>query len=131
MSKYVELKAQAEKYLKQAELLLVKETKEAIVEIKRLMKLYNLTAEDIGLAAGRPPKAGSKRGRKPGPRTAGKRSSSRAKKTGPTQSKDGRATVAPKYRDPATGATWTGRGKKPKWLSAQLEAGQTIDQFKI
>ena len=24
--------------------------------------------------------------------------------------------VAPKYRDPATGATWTGRGKPPKWI---------------
>ncbi|MEQ6436296.1 H-NS histone family protein [Comamonas sp. w2-DMI] len=25
--------------------------------------------------------------------------------------------VAPKYRDPATGRTWSGRGKAPKWLS--------------
>lgn len=25
-------------------------------------------------------------------------------------------TVAPKYRDPATGATWTGRGKAPLWI---------------
>jgi DNA-binding protein H-NS len=24
--------------------------------------------------------------------------------------------VAPKYRDPATGATWTGRGKPPVWI---------------
>ena len=24
--------------------------------------------------------------------------------------------VAPKYRDPATGTTWTGRGMKPKWM---------------
>lgn len=27
------------------------------------------------------------------------------------------ATVAPKYRDPATGATWTGRGKAPRWIA--------------
>lgn len=27
-------------------------------------------------------------------------------------------TVAPKYRDPATGATWTGRGKPPRWMAA-------------
>jgi DNA-binding protein H-NS len=27
-----------------------------------------------------------------------------------------RAAVEPKYRDPATGTTWTGRGKAPKWL---------------
>lgn len=24
--------------------------------------------------------------------------------------------VAPKYRDPATGQTWTGRGKAPRWI---------------
>ncbi len=27
--------------------------------------------------------------------------------------------VAPKYRDPATGQTWTGRGKAPKWIEGQ------------
>lgn len=25
----------------------------------------------------------------------------------------------PKYRDPATGATWTGRGKPPKWIEGK------------
>lgn len=29
------------------------------------------------------------------------------------------AKVAPKYRDPATGQTWTGRGKPPKWIADQ------------
>jgi DNA-binding protein H-NS len=28
-------------------------------------------------------------------------------------------TVAPKYRDDATGATWTGRGKPPRWLNGK------------
>ena len=27
--------------------------------------------------------------------------------------------VAPKYRNPATGQTWTGRGKAPKWIDGQ------------
>ena len=27
------------------------------------------------------------------------------------------AKIAPKYRDPASGATWTGRGKAPKWIA--------------
>jgi len=26
--------------------------------------------------------------------------------------------VAPKYRDPATGTTWTGRGRAPLWFDA-------------
>ena len=27
--------------------------------------------------------------------------------------------VAPKYRNPATGQTWTGRGKPPRWIQDQ------------
>ena len=27
--------------------------------------------------------------------------------------------VAAKYRDPATGQTWTGRGKAPKWIDGK------------
>ena len=30
-----------------------------------------------------------------------------------------RAKVAPKYRDPATGTTWSGRGKPPAWISGK------------
>jgi len=40
--------------------------------------------------------------------------------------------VAPKYIDPTDGSnTWTGRGKKPKWVEAQLEAGKTLDDLLI
>lgn len=28
-----------------------------------------------------------------------------------------RAPVAPKYQDPKTGATWSGRGKPPAWIA--------------
>lgn len=27
--------------------------------------------------------------------------------------------VAPKYRNPSTGDTWTGRGKAPKWIEGR------------
>ena len=30
--------------------------------------------------------------------------------------------VAAKYRDPASGATWTGRGKAPKWIDGKDRA---------
>lgn len=30
--------------------------------------------------------------------------------------------VAAKYRDPATGKTWTGRGKAPRWLDGKDRA---------
>jgi DNA-binding protein H-NS len=42
--------------------------------------------------------------------------SSRAGKT--------RGKVKPKYRNPATGETWTGRGKRPRWFNAALSAGK-------
>jgi DNA-binding protein H-NS len=45
--------------------------------------------------------------------------------------KDGRSVVLPKYRNPASGQTWTGRGKKPKWLEAALANGKKISDFKI
>lgn len=35
-------------------------------------------------------------------------------------------TVAPKYRDPSTGATWSGRGKAPLWIAHRDRA-----QFEI
>ena len=36
--------------------------------------------------------------------------------------------VAPKYRDPATGQTWTGRGKPPKWIQDQDRSRFLISQ---
>ncbi len=39
--------------------------------------------------------------------------------------------VAPKYRNKATGDTWTGRGLQPKWLRAALEAGKKLEDFTI
>ena len=34
----------------------------------------------------------------------------------PKRTADKREKVEPKFRDPATGATWTGRGKPPAWI---------------
>ena len=34
--------------------------------------------------------------------------------------------VAIKYRDPATGATWTGRGREPKWIEGKDRAGYLV-----
>lgn len=38
----------------------------------------------------------------------------------------GAKAVAPRYRDPATGATWSGRGKKPAWVVAALAEGRAL-----
>jgi DNA-binding protein H-NS len=40
--------------------------------------------------------------------------------------------VLPKYFNPqAPSQTWSGRGKRPRWLVAALKAGQKLDEFKI
>jgi DNA-binding protein H-NS len=44
---------------------------------------------------------------------------------------DKRMKVVPKYRDPASGATWSGRGVMPQWMAAQVNAGASKDQFLI
>lgn len=41
------------------------------------------------------------------------------------------STVAPKFKDPATGACWSGRGLQPKWLRAAIAGGATLDSFRV
>lgn len=77
------------------------ERNEAISKVRALMAEHGLTASDLV-----------------------------AKSTSPRASTSGRK-VAAKYRDPASGQTWTGRGLKPKWLSAALEAGKQLTDFAV
>jgi DNA-binding protein H-NS len=40
--------------------------------------------------------------------------------------------VLPKYCNPlAPSETWSGRGKRPRWLVAALETGHRLDEFEI
>jgi DNA-binding protein H-NS len=39
--------------------------------------------------------------------------------------------VLPKYRDPQTSQTWSGRGKQPRWLIAAMKSGHKIEEFRI
>jgi DNA-binding protein H-NS len=40
--------------------------------------------------------------------------------------------VLPKYQNPKNPAeTWSGRGKQPRWLTAQLRAGRRLEDFLI
>jgi len=40
--------------------------------------------------------------------------------------------VLPKYRNPdRPSQTWAGRGKKPRWMVAQLRSGKRLDDFRI
>ena len=92
---YTELLAQRRELDEKIEAIRKEEQAGAISKIRQIVADYGLTADDI---FGRSTKA---------------RSSSSG------------STVAPKYRDPATGQTWTGRGKPPKWI-ADKDRGQFI-----
>ena len=40
--------------------------------------------------------------------------------------------VAPKYQNPADPSqTWTGRGRKPLWVEAELKSGKTLEDLAI
>lgn len=78
------------------------ERAQAIAKVRALMNEYGLTLADLGSSR---------------PATAPRKVSG--------------GTVAPKYRHPQTGETWSGRGLQPKWLRSALEAGAQIDDFKL
>ncbi|HEU4457753.1 MAG TPA: H-NS histone family protein [Methylibium sp.] len=78
---------------------------DVVNRIKSLMSEHGISMADLGGRGGRGK-------RTPTPKTGGGK-------------------VAPKYRNSATGDTWTGRGLQPKWLKALLASGRKIDEFKI
>jgi DNA-binding protein H-NS len=41
------------------------------------------------------------------------------------------SSVAAKYKNPETGATWSGRGLKPRWLDAALQGGRQLADFAL
>jgi DNA-binding protein H-NS len=45
--------------------------------------------------------------------------------------KAGGSKVAVKYRDAATGNTWSGRGLRPNWLKAALNSGKKLEDFAV
>ena len=79
------------------------ERADAIAKVKSLMAEYGLSAADI---------AGKTSGPAPKPASAGKK-------------------VAPKYRNPSTGETWTGRGLQPNWLKSALATGKKLSDFAL
>jgi len=39
--------------------------------------------------------------------------------------------AAAKYRDPVSGKTWSGRGRRPAWVVAAESEGKGVDSFRI
>lgn len=91
MASYKELVAQRDKLEKQIEEAHAREVAEVIVELKQKIQAYGLSAKDLGLA------------------------------TTDTRRRAARAPLAAKYMNPATGETWSGRGRAPKWIGKSKE----------
>lgn len=108
MTTYVELMAQIEALQKQAAALRKSEIASVIEEIKQKMRDYDLTPADLGFAVASAARSENATGRQPK-----------------------RSAVKPKYQDPVSGKTWTGRGVMPKWLKDAIDAGRSRDEFLI
>jgi len=96
---------------KQAAALDQKQRGPVLTDIVRTMRQYDITPEDIATAFTRKLR---------GPAPA-------ATKNPPAVRKP----VPPKFRHPETGATWSGRGKPPRWISDAEGAGKSRDEFLI
>lgn len=101
MASLHELLAQKEALDREIERTKKQERADAITKVRTLMSEYGLKASDLSARAPAKPKGGS-----------GKK-------------------VAAKYRNAATGESWSGRGLQPKWLKAALAAGRKLGDFAI
>ena len=61
-----------------------------------------------------------------------KKVASKVRRTTSKKKSKKRGKVAPKYRNPENSdETWTGRGRKPLWVVAQLDSGTKIEDLEI
>jgi DNA-binding protein H-NS len=125
MATYSELVQQITDLQKQAERQRKEEYSAVIKTIKKQIVEYGISAEELGFSAGKP---AAKRGRKAG--TKATKSGKPGRKPRAKRSNAG-VKVAPKYRDAATGSTWTGRGKMPRWVAEATATGRTLESFLI
>lgn len=49
----------------------------------------------------------------------------------PAASRPRRGVLAPKYRDPVSGRTWSGKGRKPAWVHEHIERGGSLDELAV
>ena len=87
-----EIEKKIEELKAQADAVKAQEKSQAIDAARAMIVSYGITARDLGLD--KPVKI------RPGPKVGKK--------------------IPPKYRDPVSGATWSGRGKTPKWFNGSL-----------
>lgn len=105
MATYLELKAQAEKLLEEAEHLRRQEISVVVNDIKAKIAEYGLSAADLGFTNIAAPR-----------KAAGR--------------KVEQAVSAVRYRGP-NGEPWSGMGRQPQWLKNALAEGKSKEDFRV
>ncbi len=113
----LKLEKEINKLQKQMENLQSKQRAPVIASIVRSMREYDIGVEEITAALGR--------------RAGGRPAAGGARKAASKAAKTTKRVIAPKYRHPETQATWTGRGKAPRWITDAEAQGQSRDSFLI
>lgn len=108
---YAALQQQISQLQKQAERLRAAEVAGVIERIREAIPVYNLSVADLFGAAPT-------------------RKTKRADTSAAVAAAPKKASVA-KYRDPASGKTWTGVGKRPGWFVAAVEGGADLQTLSI
>jgi DNA-binding protein H-NS len=106
--------------------------KEEIAHVKKAiqskMAEYQLSLHDLG-AAGVAAYASARKSMSDSKAAAVK--TKVAKTPAKSAGKDKRSVVKPKYKHAKSGATWSGRGKTPRWMADEIKAGKKRDSFLI
>ena len=106
MRTYQEYLKQIDQLTKEAEKVRQAELSAAIADIKAKMAQYGIRISDIA-------------GKELGERSVRKQTAGEPKKK-----------VPPKYRG-SNGELWTGRGRRPAWIEAELSKGRSLEDLTI
>jgi DNA-binding protein H-NS len=106
---YKQVQKQIEQLQRQAQTLRSSEVKGVVDRIKVAVAHYGLTAEDLGLASG----------------IGGTKSKGTTKSSGRSKAKPAAA-----FAD-GSGNVWSGRGPRPRWIRDALNAGRSIEEFRV
>lgn len=112
MATLEQIQAKLKKLQAQAEAMLAKKAQVAVDQIRALMLEHGLTTADIEAKA---------KATRVGKTPEGRASSGKVNVAQNVKTK-----AAPKYQHPATGATWSGRGRAPRWIAAAKDRTQFL-----
>ena len=112
MRTYTDLQKQLHQLQAQLEEVTKREREAAIADIKKKMMEFGISASELGTARRSPRKAAPRKAANKKARTASKKASTTLREV--------------RYRDPISGATWSGRGRVPRWI-----AGKDREQFAV